>query len=117
MVAVEPLAYNTEVVAASIGRGNFSDRLRLYKTAVASEPGDDMCVMPSEGVGANAKNNQGNGQLRPVAECQARGGKYKSSEIVPLKSIDAIVAGSGPSRSPHARTPPQIRVTVEWFNI
>ena len=93
VVGVEPALYNTELISASIAISGLQDRFRLYKSAVSNEPAEALCAMPNEAVGGDASHNQGNFQLRPVADCTARGDSYKGSEIVPVQTIDSILAG------------------------
>jgi len=92
-VAIEPALYNTELIAASIAGQNLHQRLRLYKTAVAEVHSDPLCAMPNEAVGGDADHNQGNFQLQPIAECKKRGDHYQGSEIVPVETVDDIIAG------------------------
>ena len=93
VVGVEPALYNTELIAASIAISGLQDKFRLYKSAVSNTPAEALCAMPNEAVGGDAAHNQGNFQLRPVADCKARGDDYKGSEIVPVQTIDSILAG------------------------
>lgn len=104
VVAIEAMRYNTEVLAASIERNGWHDRVALLKTAVGAAPAS-MCVRPappsawcqdprSSWCKAVFKAGQAsNGQLVPASdpECQAKPGVSSVNEIVQVSTIDSLL--------------------------
>ena len=90
VVAIEPALFNTELIAASAGMRGLAN-LRLYKSAVSDKVEKPLCAMPNEAVGGDPSHNQGNFQLRPLADCKKHGGQYKASEVVPVSTVDEIL--------------------------
>ena len=97
-VAIEPLKYNTELLAATAARGGFGHRLTVFKTAVAATKSDEsMCVISHDRHGSG---NKGNGQLAPMSECTqaaaaAGGGGKKAAaaiEKVPINTVDSLLS-------------------------
>lgn len=95
VIAFEPLQYNIELLNASIESAGFVDRVRLFKIALASKDLGELCVTPSF-AGNPTQNNQGNGQLVPVKACLQGPLKLKSAEIVPVRSMDSLLASIPP---------------------
>mmetsp|Transcript_25015 Transcript_25015/g.48643 ORF Transcript_25015/g.48643 Transcript_25015/m.48643 type:complete len:428 (-) Transcript_25015:154-1437(-) len=91
-ISFEPMKYNTEILAASVG--TFKKRgggtVNLFKTALATNAtGETACVVRN---GAPSKKkvgtNQGNGQIQNSTSC-ADG--WESSELVPMNHIDGVL--------------------------
>ena len=88
-VAIEPMEYNTELLAASRALNGLSRNLTFFKSAVAAHrAAEPLCVISHEKHG-----NQGNGQLAPMKECQRT---KKPAERT------AADAGGSPSPKPQA---------------
>ena len=96
-MAVEPLHYNTELLAASAAHAGIGHRMMAFKTAVAAHRSDEaMCVISHERTGAG---NKGNGQLAPLRDCSQAADSARSSssrsaaiELVPVNTIDNLIA-------------------------
>lgn len=86
VLAFEPMQYNTELLAASVGRAHAEDRIRIFKTALANISSTDLCIEPASG--GQPKQNHGNGQL---VKPDQNGMCIKGQEVVPVRSVNAIL--------------------------
>ena len=136
-VAIEPMGYNTELLAASRDLLGLSRNLTLFKSAVAAHPAaEPLCVISHEKHG-----NQGNGQLAPMNECRkassaerttadgggasapkskrtARGAAHIETEVVRVSTVDELLAIADATR-PHAADPcfAAAKIDVEGFEL
>mmetsp|Transcript_15573 Transcript_15573/g.41938 ORF Transcript_15573/g.41938 Transcript_15573/m.41938 type:complete len:363 (+) Transcript_15573:122-1210(+) len=88
VIAFEPMMYNAELYAATVGHNGLQNQVRLYLSAVAdSDDLGDMCTVPFDSAGGK---NRGNGRLVPLSECE----KLNITDIdrVPVHKIDTILA-------------------------
>ena len=95
-VAIEPMQYNIELLAASAMRSGLWQSLSLFKSAVAAQASESLCVAPHDKHG-----NMGNGQLAPLSECERRkqGSSSEPFEVVPVNTVDTLLATLPASRS------------------
>lgn len=86
-IAFEPLLFNAELFAASVGTFPRPGSVTILKTAVSNvSSSEQLCVVPA--MGRNRQANQGNGQLSSGMDCK---NQEMVHEFVPIATVDKAI--------------------------